>query len=714
MNQKSEHIKAGTYREADPKSHQFLETILHEDSGDGLVVFSMLGAFGNEMDFGVLQQLVEEQLDRLFETADGSVNITHRFEQFLEGLNESIHSGFEEGRFGLRIADTSAIVGIAKDKQLIISGFGNLSAQFLHRAPKDQYDVYNLSQGLRVEDEAPTWKKAFLTVLDGDLNTGDVLYVGSRINRHDLSPNEFNEILTTLPPKSALEKIRQYLPVKTAFGAVVLRNQEVSFGNQAESSESSIQHLEKEREQSQEYIEGSRPSVGAIASRVASAIKPTSRKHATQGHRRLLKMLGRLGLSSLRVAVSVILGALKGIFLGIKSVATNPKRVMDGIKRVKSTAGEKTKTGIQSFNRLPKMSKYILLVMVCAVFLIIIGTSLVHKQKQREEANTIYANAITEIEQKIDTAEASLIYGDEEQARLLLADATDLLSTTPQNRATDDGKESELNERIDTLQKDLRKIVDVESQQLTDLASVEGEPVASIVLDDNTYVLTKSGLLYWKSNETDWVNLELATPIDAEIVAATSEGETFYITDNQGRLGILDAVNANYTPVNTDRNASDVTFFSNRIYALSPDNGQIYKHLASGETFDGGTAWVISNISDLTSGISLAIDGFVWVLNSDGGLLQYLSGSQQEWSAEFIDPALASPTELWTDIDSEYLYILDASESRVLIFDKDGGFISQYVSDRLSDAVDIIVSEESGRAQILTQDEIIEFNLTHL
>ena len=73
----------------------------------------------------------------------------------------------------------------------------------------------------------------------------------------------------------------------------------------------------------------------------------------------------------------------------------------------------------------------------------------------------------------------------------------------------------------------------------------------------------------------------------------------------------------------------------------------------------------------MTDGIALTIDGYLWILKSDGSILRYLAGKETDWKVGVVEPSLLSAKDIWTDEASKYLYVLDAAGKRVVVFDKD-------------------------------------------
>ena len=58
------------------------------------------------------------------------------------------------------------------------------------------------------------------------------------------------------------------------------------------------------------------------------------------------------------------------------------------------------------------------------------------------------------------------------------------------------------------------------------------------------------------------------------------------------------------------------------------------------------------------------------------------------WVHDAAEPQLKDPKDIWTDVDSKYLYILDSGEGTRRCHDKESGdIVTQYASTSLNGAI---------------------------
>jgi len=612
------YLKAAHYAEENPGMPQaHLATMLAPLERTGGFVFGVFGCLGDQESADLFVQTVQHHLERLATTLEAGINLTHRFEQLLQAINESLAQTVEEGSLHLSITETSSIIGVADAHEVIVSGFGQLAAQFLHKTDKEQFEQYDLSRSMRVEDEIPTWQKPFLTVLNGDLHPGDVFYLGSRVNRHDLSPIAFNEILTTLPPTSAVNKIRQHLPLETTFGSVILRAERVEergFSDQGVTQ--SLTELDRTTERTEHYLADQSAEVRSWMTKVWLIFFP-KRGATTRAKmlRRSLRLIGRLLVTFAVISFAIVHDLGRLTIKNVMEAVRHPQLALVAILRLRHKTDTHIRKSIAHFNQLPKTSKRILLLALIILCLFIGSLVVINRQQAKEAERRAYATSIHAVESKLETAEASLIYGDEVQAHAFLNEASELIPTLDVSTQMRQAKATELTKRVSDFENRLAHVNNVTPTTVARSAQeIFGEQVTP-----HTLGLTREGV--------------------------------------------------------------DVAVYNGKAYLLAPKLNQIFKHNHTGDTFDGGAAWILSNTTNIGDATAITIDGFIWVLKGDGAIVKYLSGREEPFKAAVVDPPLLNATELWTDDASPYLYVVDPNKKRIVVFKKESGdLVVQYTS----------------------------------
>ena len=125
-----------------------------------------------------------------------------------------------------------------------------------------------------------------------------------------------------------------------------------------------------------------------------------------------------------------------------------------------------------------------------------------------------------------------------------------------------------------------------------------------------------------------------------------------------------------------------IAIYNGRLYLADERSNQIYRYAPAGLAYDDPpSAWFDEQIQgDLAGLIAMGIDGDIWMLSEDGTLLRFREGQQLPFSLEripglgglLVDFALAEQSD-------GLLYVADATEERILVYDKEGRYIQQYV-----------------------------------
>lgn len=145
-------------------------------------------------------------------------------------------------------------------------------------------------------------------------------------------------------------------------------------------------------------------------------------------------------------------------------------------------------------------------------------------------------------------------------------------------------------------------------------------------------------------------------------------------------------------------------------YLVDSENGQIYRYPRA--EADGGfgakTNW-LKETMDLQNVTGMAIDENIYLVNGEG-IIKLLKGQREQFNAE----QSATPVKfhkIFTDIDTENIYILDSSIGRIVKYSKTGELLAQYYDARLKDASTFTIDEKNNKAYFTTSNELISLGL---
>lgn len=637
-----------------------------------------------------LDRIIQSHLDYLGNALKSPTNSARKFEQTLTDLNRALGQAYAD--LGITSGQVSAAFGLVDEKQLFFAALGPLQATFLQRAPNKRFNVFNLHHW--AERQALSFEKPFHTLLDGDILPGDVFAILTNYSKDNLSNEEFNNILVSLPPQSSLQRIKQFIGPLDGFGGIVIQSynpsEEIGPPKKMNAIDS-LSHLSATKDKTANImgeITGEAKTVAlGLHKKIESKLSATGERSGNATFKRMLavviKAIIAVSLPILKKLWSLIAPKLKGIFK-IRATKTN---IAIGI-----LVGS----------------------IVIGGLIFIIG-----QKKDDESARQVFDATAARIEEKLVTAEAGLIYNNTAQARTNLNDASAALAALVTDSDAQDKRKSELQAKIETIRKKMLGVTSVNptlAGKLTDSTNL----TQAVILHSGSLVIASNLSLYEINSETK--TLTSKNNVNGSIAQAQSiarEGDnTALILDVAGRLDRLDSTANVINPVKSGLDSlvgpQDIAAYNSSVYVLLPGTEQIVKLRATADGFDNGSPWITARTDSLKNAKSIAIDGSVWVLLNDS-IIKFLAGKQETWEHDQFDPALSSPTDLWTDVNSQWLYILDPKENRIIVVTKENGrIVAQYESELIKSTVSFTVDEPNRLITIYTTNEAYEFTPDHL
>lgn len=135
--------------------------------------------------------------------------------------------------------------------------------------------------------------------------------------------------------------------------------------------------------------------------------------------------------------------------------------------------------------------------------------------------------------------------------------------------------------------------------------------------------------------------------------------------------------------------ADAIATYSGNVYLLDGKAGMLWRYRGTGTAYEKGSMIIDVNRINLKGGISLAIDGSVYILKQDGSVVKTTGGRLDETftlkNQPLLSEKLIRPLQIVTNESMNSIYLLDGgttsgdhSTAKVMEFDKNGAFIRQY------------------------------------
>lgn len=384
-------------------------------------------------------------------------------------------------------------------------------------------------------------------------------------------------------------------------------------------------------------------------------------------------------------------------------------------RAAKSILQSRTKSRLSLFNErfrsLPTKKRFVFIALVAVIIIAIGGGGTLLYRNIQDKRLTEFNTTVQQVARLHEEAEAKQIYGADDEARGQLLDAKQLLAQLKSRTREQKQEHEQLEFMITAALADLRHEIPV---QPTLLATITEETLAKprsigfltdkiMATSDHT---ARAVLIEIPSGATREITAPepLINPHHADDELWWQISNKLFTTDEGG------TVNERFDQLNS---AADYVIFNRRAYLLQPKENQITTHAPRGENFASfATNWITEETIFPLDAQFLAVDGDMYIFNKTGSVQKFIRGKSVNLNLYPIEPLLDTVTQVWTDISTDFIYILDSKEGRLVVFDKFGKLKKQYKSDELKSATDFLISEGSKKAYFIADHGVMEFDLS--
>lgn len=352
--------------------------------------------------------------------------------------------------------------------------------------------------------------------------------------------------------------------------------------------------------------------------------------------------------------------------------------------------------------------------LVGILLLIILSVSIFFgvNQKRKTDLKASYESQLVSAEHELQESN-SLYLLNPQRSRELFNQARDKISSLSLE-GIDDPKLTELKEKIKEGEENILGQYSVTPSLFVDLNLFsEGFAVDEVTSSDDTiYILDKSSE---KIVEVSLANKRTEVfagraEVDGANAIASYSGRVFIATND----GLYELNNGR---IEIDESGGDVLIgaYAGNIYALDKNASKIYRYPATSSGYGTKKEWLREGVDvNLSDARSLKIDGMIWVLVNEREIEKFSLGNLLNLNFEGVYPEIEKINDVYTDEESEYLYVLEKDKGRVAVTAKEGEYKAQYLNEGIKDAKMLVVSEKEKKAFLLTNNKIFSLDLRHL
>ena len=152
--------------------------------------------------------------------------------------------------------------------------------------------------------------------------------------------------------------------------------------------------------------------------------------------------------------------------------------------------------------------------------------------------------------------------------------------------------------------------------------------------------------------------------------------------------------------------------YNGSIYILDPQASQVWRYAPTDTGFDSERQAALPSL-DLRDAVDFMIDSNVYVLLRTGRVLKITNGKSQPFTLEGLDKPMINPTTLAGGGPNQGIYVYDAGNKRLVVFNKDNGaFLRQYPLPDLPIVQGIMVDQPRGRLLLATDTKLYAATLS--
>jgi len=206
-------------------------------------------------------------------------------------------------------------------------------------------------------------------------------------------------------------------------------------------------------------------------------------------------------------------------------------------------------------------------------------------------------------------------------------------------------------------------------------------------------------------------------------LALTLSADKIYVLTSSG-INLIRLSDKKAVPlvINKDSqwgNIASLVAFGGNLYLLDTAKSRIWKYVGTGTGSSvGGQGFSElreylnpDTLPTLTGATTLAIDGSVWVGTKEGKIWRFTQGKENTFLPQGVEPALGQNLSLYLSDSTKNLYLLDNQNKRVVVLDKDGIYLAQYVWEGNLALNGLAVSETAKKILLLAEGKIFFLEL---
>ncbi len=630
-------------------------------------IFITLDIQGNPAEAESIGETMFDTMRRVF-FAEVDKDPYARFESAIKSVNQELHS-IKEQKSSRFIGHLNVLIVAIVGNDLFLTQCGESEAYLIRKRL-----CSSISEGLQ-DEESPD---VFSNIASGTLEPGDFVLLGSTRLLRYISKTDLGKICSSRNLVSCLAELKEFLAAEalTRVGAIGIQMVEMPSHSSQSHDPTITSHMEKEE--------------------VYSA-QDSRRKVSEEG--------------AYKKATTALLDALEKV----KSLTSDLK------DRVTTSSG---RSNYRSPNRevksvgMPWSKDKIIIAFGLCLFLLVIGLWWLKAKGDEQQTIEKYTKELTDAQSQVSTAETTKNYSKEEALKLLVSAQTKAVEVL--NSGYLRAKSNELLKQIEVARDGIDGVSHPKAKVLVDLSLKRPNVSALGILSVNKQLFAyEYNALYPILADKVQDPLTLTDGTDKVVAAAAYDdlNSLLFLTQSGKLLEYLDSrVSFVDSSDGSFKKGTALSAYSNKLFVLDPAGNQIWRYTRRRDKFDPAEPYNVNG--DVKKGTSIAIDGNIYVLNSDGTITRFYLGNTESFPMKKLPSTPAShPVKIYTEADLTQIFVLDPENKRVLVYYKDernglsAVYNNQYVFDDIPNLKDMYFDKDTNKLYLVDETKVYEVGL---
>ena len=670
---------------------------------DGSLIFYLLEILSPWLPTNKVETAIHETLKKVAENKPEFS--AQDFEDTLRDINLVISELAQEKEIDW-VGNINALIGYGEGNKLHLSMFGNIEG-YLIRDTK----ISKITEGLSPTDPNPL--KLFSSITTGGLLEGDRVLISNLGLYNNISIERSRRIVANLNARESLKEFHS-----------LLRKMKASDINATILEITNTENLDKEQDEDRYpeflYLDQASKNIWDLFVKKAKPVLKSAGLNTIKGGKKTGKALGNLFKHTQKKIRDDYGPKSKELLGSSKKYAKKSFSNVSG--KINKAPGTPTELTVKPYKGKNSWFKKIMRSLSRSInrsvpFFRNIWSWSIQKENRRYIyiISAILLVIIVYFKITANNENRSELKNERDLV-VAIADAKDLFNQAKEDMALKrEGGEDKLLEALDlaksaldhpvtaTDAKELIKEIQAKIDDETGAVRFTGleesfftkdNTIASELAGSVLYSITLDGKIFATDTREKTPTLVASIGSDKGEVLDISYAEStkkVYIYTDQNKMLALDTATDTIENITVSQEGSDwqksvaIATYSSNIYTLDNVTGEVWRHSALTDGLSKGTDYLDTRQISIVDAVDVTIDGNIYVLKNDAEVAKFVRGA---WDVDFKlgelpapGSTIEEPSQIFSDSDSNFIYILDKKLNRIVRFDKNGSYSNQFIFD---------------------------------